>query len=65
MQLKVLIKKALQYHPSGVVWKRFQHGVFIVWPNSKEELNLFFNYMNKIDSIKMIQCSMKVKKMSF
>ena len=36
--------------------------MFIVWPNSKEELDLFFNYMNKIDSIKMIQCSMEVKK---
>ena len=60
--MKVLIKKALQYHPSVVVWKRFRYGVFIVWPNSKEELDFFFNYMSKIDSIKMIPCSMEVKK---
>ena len=29
--------------------------IFLVWPHSAEDLNLFFNYMNNIDTTKKIQ----------
>ena len=53
-------KKALQYHPSVLGWKRFRDDVFLVWPHSREHLDLFFNYMNNINSTKKIQFTMEV-----
>ena len=36
--------------------------IFLVWPHSAEDLNLFFNYMNNIDRTKKIQFTMEVAK---
>ena len=55
-------KKALEYNPAVVDWKRFQDGIFLVWPHFAEDLNLFFNYMNNIDRTKKIQFTMEVEK---
>ena len=57
--IEILIKK---YHPSVIGWKRFRDYVFVVWPHSREDLDLFFNYMNNTDSTKKIQFTMKVAK---
>ena len=54
-------KKALKYNPAVIGWKRFR-GIFLVWPHSAEDLNLFFNYMNNIDRTKKIQFIMEVAK---
>ena len=55
-------KKALQYHPSVIGRKRFPDDVFLVWPHSREDLDLLFNYMNNIDNTKKIQFTMEVAK---
>ena len=54
-------KKALEYNPVVTGWKRLQD-IFLVWPHSAEDLNLFFNYMNKIDRTKKTQYTMEVAK---
>ena len=48
-------KKTLEYNPPIIGWKRFQDDIFLVWPHSVEDLNLFFNYMNNIDRTEKIQ----------
>ena len=48
-------KKTLEYNPPIIGWKRFQNDIFLVWPHSVEDLNLFFNYMNNIDRTEKIQ----------
>ena len=48
-------KKALEYNPPIIGWKRFRNDIFLVWPHSAEDLNLFFNYMNNIDRTEKIQ----------
>ena len=53
-------KKALEYNPPVIGWKRFRDDIFLVWPHSAEDLNLFFNYMNNIDRTKKIQFTMEV-----
>ena len=55
-------KKALEYNPAVVDWKRFQDGIFLVWPHFAEDLNLFFNYMNNIVRTKKIQFTMEIGK---
>ena len=55
-------KKALEYNPAVVDWKRFQDGIFLVWPYFAEDLNLFFNYMNNIVRTKKIQFTMEIGK---
>ena len=55
-------KKAPQYHPSVVGWKGFQHDVFLVWAHSREGLDLSFNLMKNIDSMKKTQFIMEVAK---
>ena len=40
----------------------FWDDVFLVWPHSREDLNLFFNYMSNIDCTKKIQFTMEVAK---
>ena len=55
-------KKALEYNPVVIGWERFQDDIFLVWPHSAEDLNLFFNYMNNIDRIKKIQYTMEIAK---
>ena len=42
-------------NPPIIGWKRFQNDIFLVWPHSAEDLNLFFNYMNNIDRTEKIQ----------
>ena len=48
-------KIALEYNPAVIGWKRFWDDIFLVWPHSAEDLNLFFNNMNNIDTNKKIQ----------
>ena len=44
--------KTLKYTPATICWKRFRDDIFIVWPYSIDELDIFFDYMNKVDSTK-------------
>ena len=44
--------KALEYTPATICWKRFRDGIFIVWPHNVDELDIFFDYMNKVDPTK-------------
>ena len=55
-------KKALEYNPAVIGWNRFWDDTFLEWSHSAEDLNLFFNYMNKIDRTKKIQFTMEVGK---
>ena len=52
--------KALEYTPATICWKRFRDDIFIVWPHSIDELDIFFDYMNKVDPTKKIQFTMEV-----
>ena len=52
--------KALEYTPAAICWKRFRDDVFIVWPHSIDELDIFFDYMNKVDPTKKMQFTMEV-----
>ena len=56
--------KALEFNPPVICWKRFRDDIFVVWPHTLEELQVFFNYMNNIDQSKKIQFTMKVAKNS-
>ena len=40
--------KALEFNPPVTCWKRFWDDIFIVWPHTLEELQVFFNYMNNL-----------------
>ena len=55
-------KKAPKYRPSVIGWKRFKDNIFLVWPHSREALDLFSNCMNNIDSKKKIQFTMELAK---
>ena len=55
-------EKALKYNPAVIGRKRFRDDIYLVWPHSAEDLNLFFNYMNSIDRTKKIQFTMEVAK---
>ena len=52
--------KALEYTPATICWKRFRDDIFIVWPHSIDELDIFFDYMNKESPTKKIQFTMEV-----
>ena len=52
--------KALEYTPATICWKRFRGDIFIVWPRSIDELDIFFDYMNKVDPTNKIQFTMEV-----
>ena len=54
--------KALEFNPLVICWKRFRDDIFVVWPHTLEELQIFLNYMNNIDQIKKIQFTMEVAK---
>ena len=62
MAIEIFDKKVLMYHPSVIGWKRFRDDVFSVCPHSREDLELFFNYMNNIDSTEKIEFTMEVAK---
>ena len=51
---------ALEYAPATICWKRFRDDIFIVWPHSTDELDILFDYINKVDSTKKIQFTMEV-----
>ena len=42
--------KALNYKAGLLCWKRFRDDVFVLWNQSWEELNKFFDFMNSIDT---------------
>ena len=50
--------KALEYET--ICWKRFRDNIFIVWKHSIDELDILFDYMNKVDSTKKTQFTMEV-----
>ena len=52
--------KALEHTLATICWKRFRDDIFIVWPHSIDELDIFFDYMNKVDPTKKIQFTMEV-----
>ena len=52
--------KALENTPASICWKRFRDDIFIVWPYSIDELDIFFDYINKVDPNKKIQLTMEV-----
>ena len=52
--------KALEYTPATICWKIFTDDIFIVWPHSIDELDIIFDYMNKVDTTKKIQFTMEV-----
>ena len=58
--IQYLDVKALEYTPATICWKRFRDDIFIVWPHSIDELDIFFDYMNKVDPTKKIQFTMEV-----
>ena len=53
---------SLELNPPVICWKRFRDNIFVVWPHTLEELQVFFNYMNNIDQSKKIQFIMEVAK---
>ena len=52
--------KSLEYTPAAICWKRFKDDIFIFWSHSIDELDIFFDYRNKVDSTKKIQFTVKV-----
>ena len=56
--------KALEFNPLVICWKRFRADIFVVWPHTLQELQVFFNYMNNIDQRKKIQFTIEVAKHS-
>ena len=38
--------KALEFNPPVICWKRFRDDIFVVWPHTLKELQVFFNYMS-------------------
>ena len=53
-------KKALEYSPPVLCWKRFRDDVFIVWPHSLDERKTFFLFMNTVDQTKKFQFTMEI-----
>ena len=41
-------------------WKRFRYDVFVLWNQSLEEFNKFFDFMNSIDTSGKIKFTMSV-----
>ena len=52
--------KDLEYTPATICQKRFRDEIFIVWPHSIDKLDIFLNYMNKVDPTKKTQFTMEV-----
>ena len=53
-------KKALEYHFSPTKWKRFRDDIFILWPQGRESVVLFLDYINAIDPTKKIKFTIEV-----
>ena len=58
--IQYLDVKALEYTPVAICWKRFSDDIFIVLPHSIDELDIFFDYMNKIDHTKKTELTTEV-----
>ena len=52
--------KALEYTPATICWEWFKDDIFIVWPHSIDERDIFFDYMSKVDPTKKIQFTIEV-----
>ena len=52
--------KFLEYTPATICWGRFTDDIFIVWSRSIDRLDVFFDYMNKVDPTKKIQFTLEV-----
>ena len=52
--------KALEYTLASICCKRFKGDIFIAWLHSIDELDIFFDYINKVDPIKKVQFTMEV-----
>ena len=52
--------KDLEYTPATICQKRFRDDIFIVWPHSFDKLDIFFDYMNKVDPTKKSHFTMEV-----
>ena len=39
-------KEALEHHLSPTTWTRFRDDIFVLWPECKESLVLFQDYIN-------------------
>ena len=52
--------KALNYKVGLLCWKRFRYDVFVLWNQSLEEFNKFFDFMNSIDTSGKIKFAMSV-----
>ena len=56
--------KALNYKAGLLCWKRFRDDVFVLWNQSLEELNKFFDFMNNINTSGKIKFTMSVANQS-
>ena len=56
--------KALNYKAGLLCWKRFRDDVFVLWSQSLEELNKFFDFMNSIDTSGKIKFTISVANQS-
>ena len=56
--------KGLNYKAGLLRWKRFRDDVFVLWNQSLEELNKFFDFMNSIDTSVKIKFTMSVANQS-
>ena len=47
--------KILRYVPTAKCWKRFCDDVFVLWENSRDDLDKFFKFMSSTQPSKEIQ----------
>ena len=52
--------KALNHKPALLSWKRFRDDIFMLWNQSLEEMNNFFDCRNRIDTNGKIKLTMSV-----
>ena len=52
----------LPYFGRKLCWKRFRDDIFTIWPHSIDELDTFFDCMNKVDPTEKIRFTMKVSR---
>ena len=43
------VEGTLEYHLSPTTWKRYRDDIFVLWPNGRESLVLFPDYINTLD----------------
>ena len=52
--------KTLECTPATICWEIFRDDIFIIWPHNIDELDIFFDNMNKIHPTKKNQFTMEV-----